>query len=83
MAEKRRMKTWTESYISPIFGDYTLRFKIYKIDSKFIIEIENSFTDDIYTVGDNFSSYDDAVERMSRIKDNLIPFSDEDLEENM
>ena len=77
------METWIESYISPIFGDYTLRFKIYKINSKFIIEIENSFTDNIYTVGDSFSSYDDAVERMGRIKDNLIHFSDEDLEESM
>lgn len=83
MAEKRRMETWIESYISPIFGDYTLRFKIYEINSKFIIEIENSFTDNIYTVGDNFSSYAEAVERMGRIKDNLIPFYDEDLEESM
>lgn len=83
MTEKRHMETWIESYISPIFGDYTLRFKIYEINSKYIIEIENSLTDDIYTVGDNFSSYDEAVERMSRIKDNLIPFYDEDLEESM
>lgn len=83
MTEKRRMKTWMESYISPIFGNYTLTFKIYEINSKYIIEIENSFTDNIYTVGDNFSSYNTAVERMGRIKDNLIPFYDEDLEESM
>ncbi len=83
MAEKRRMEMWIESYISPIFGDYTLRFKIYEINSKYIIEIENSFTDNIYTVGDNFSSHDEAVERMGRIKDTLIPFYDEDLEESM
>ena len=37
MTEKRHMETWIESYISPIFGDYTLRFKIYEINSKFII----------------------------------------------
>lgn len=83
MAEKRCMETWMESYISPIFGDYTLIFKIYEINSKYIIEIENSFTDNIYTVGDNFSSYDEAVERMGRIKDNLIPSSDDNLEESM
>lgn len=83
MTEKRRMETWIESYVSPIFGDYTLRFKIYEINSKYIIEIENSFTDNIYAVGDNFSSYHEAVERMGRIKDNLIPFYDEDLEESM
>lgn len=83
MTEKRHMETWVKYYISPIFGDYTLRFKIYEIHSKYIIEIENSFTDNIYTVGDNFSSYDEAVERMGRIKDNLIPFYDEDLEESM
>lgn len=83
MTEKRCMETWIESYISPIFGDYTLRFKIYEINSKFIIEIENPFTDNIYIVGENFSSYDEAVERMGRIKDNLIPFSNENLEESM
>lgn len=83
MAEKRRMETWIESYISPIFGDYTLIFKIYEINSKFIIEIENSFTDNIHIVGENFSSYDTAVECMSKIKDDLIPSSDEYLEESM
>lgn len=83
MSEKRCVKTWIEPYISPIFGDYTLRFKIYKINSKYIIEIENSFTDNIHIVGENFSSYDTAVECMSRIKDALIPISDEGLEECM
>lgn len=83
MTEKRCMETWMGSYISPIFGDYTLTFKIYEINSKFIIEIENPFTDNIYTIGNRFSSYDEAVERMSQIKDNLIHSSDDDLEESM
>lgn len=80
---KIRMESWTKNYESPIFGEYTLRFKIYKENCEYTIEIENSFTNNIYKVEDKFSSYHNAVDWMGHIKDNLIPLNDEDLEENI
>lgn len=70
----------TKTYNSPIFGKYTLKFKIYKEDHEYTIEIKNSLTNNIYKVKDDFSSYYDAVKCVSRIKDTLIPISDEGLE---
>lgn len=80
---KIRMESWTKNYESPIFGEYTLRFKIYETNHEYTIEIENSFTNNIYKVENKFSSYHDAVDWMGHIKDNLIPLNDEDLEENI
>lgn len=80
---KIRMESWTKNYESPIFGEYTLKFKIYETNHEYTIEIENSFTNNIYKVEDKFSSYHDAVDWMGHIKDNLIPLNDEDLAENI
>lgn len=79
--EKIMRESWTKIYNSPIFGEYTLRFKIYEENYKYTIEIENFLTDKIYKIKDNFSSYDDAVDWMGHIKDNLISINNEELEE--
>lgn len=79
--EKIMRESWTKIYKSPIFGEYTLRFKIYEENYEYTIEIENSLTDKIYKVKDSFSSYHDAVDWMGHIKDNLIPFNNSELEE--
>lgn len=79
--EKIMRESWTKIYKSPIFGEYTLRFKIYEENYEYTIEIENSLTDKIYKVKDSFSSYHDAVDWMGHIKDNLIPFNNNELEE--
>lgn len=81
--EKIMRKSWTKIYKSPIFGEYTLRFKIYEENYEYTIEIENSLTDNIYNVKDSFSSYDDAVDWMGHVKDNLISINNDDLAERI
>lgn len=80
---KIMMESWTKNYESPIFGKYTLRFRIYEENCKYTIDIINSLTDRIYKVKDKFSSYHDAVDWMGHIKDNLVPLNDEDLKESI
>lgn len=77
------METWDKVYNSPIFGEYTLKFKIYEDNHVYSIEIENSLTNNIYKIKDGFSSYGDAVDWMGHIKDTLIPLNNEDLEERI
>lgn len=75
--------SWTKIYNFPFFGEYALRFKIYKENHKYMIEIENPFTDKIYKINSHFSSYDDAVDWVRYIKDSLIPSNNKNLEERI
>ena len=72
-------ESWEKSYTSAIFGKYKLTFKIYKQHQKYTIEIENSLTNNVYEIKDKFDTYDDAVDWMGHIKDNLIDVNNEDL----
>lgn len=81
--EKAIRKSWIESYFSPIFGKYDLKFKIYEENHEYSIEIENSLTDNVYKIENSFSSYDDAVDWMGHIKDNLTPLNNDDLAERI
>lgn len=81
--EKIMRESWTRMYKSPIFGECNLKFKIYEENYEYKIEIENSLTDNIYKVKDSFFSYDDAVDWMGHIKDNLIPLNNDDLTERI
>lgn len=81
--EKIMRESWTKIYKSPIFGEYTLKFKIYEENYEYTIEIENSLTDNIYTIEKDFPSYDDAVDCMEYIRDNLIPLNNKKIEEVM
>lgn len=81
--EKAIRKSWIESYFSPIFGKYDLKFKIYEENHEYSIEIENSLTDNVYKIENSFSSYDDAVDWIGHIKDNLTPLNNDDLAERI
>lgn len=81
--EKILRGSWSQTYFSGIFGEYTIEFKIYSENSKFIIEIENSLTDKIYKIEDGFSCYDEAIDCIRHIKENLIPLNIEDLLERL
>lgn len=72
-------ESWTKDYNSTLLGDYKLIFRIYEKDKKFYIKIENSLTTNVYTVKDKFDDYDEAVDWMGHIKDNLIDVNNEDL----
>lgn len=77
--ENMLRERWTKSYDSAIFGKYELTFKVYEEKDYFIIKIENSLTTNVYTVKDKFDTYDNAVDWMGHIKDNLINVNNEDL----
>ena len=81
--EKILRESWTKIYKSPIFGEYTLKFKIYEENYEYTIEIENFLTNNVYEIKDRFSSYDDAVDWMGHVKDNLISLNNEDLEDRL
>lgn len=66
--DKELKESWSKTYCSPIFGNYELKFKIYEKNCKFLIEIENSFTDNICYIENNFSSYGD--------RDDSYPYSE-------
>lgn len=81
--EKILRESWTKIYNSPIFGEYTLKFKIYEENYEYTIEIENFLTNNVYEIKDRFSSYDDAIDWMGHVKDNLISLNNEDLEDRL
>lgn len=81
--EKIMRESWTKIYNSPIFGEYTLRFKIYEENHQFTIEVENSFTDAIYKVENNFSSCNTALEWAEYIANELISINNKCLSEKL
>lgn len=81
--EKTLRESWSKIYNSPIFGEYTLKFKIYETNYNFSITIENSLTNKIYTIEDGFTSYNDTVSWMNHIKNTLIPFNNKELEKGL
>lgn len=81
--EKIMREFWTRIYKSPIFGEYTLRFKIYEENHQFTIEVENSFTDAIYKVENNFSSCNTALEWAEYIANELISINNKCLSEKL
>lgn len=81
--EKVLRKSWAETYKSPIFGEYDLKFKIYEESNKFSIGIENSFTNEIYRIEDEFSSYNAALEWAEYIANDLVPVNNKCLSEKL
>lgn len=81
--DKELKESWSKTYCSPIFGNYELKFKIYEKNCKFLIEIENSFTDNICYIENNFSSYGDVLDWIRYIEDDLIPLNNQCLSEKL
>ena len=81
--EKIMRESWTKIYNSPIFGEYDLKFKIYEENNKFSIGIENSLTNEIYRIENEFSSYNAALEWAEYIANELIPINNKCLSEKL